>query len=471
MPTYRESWPVALLLLGLLVAVITPAFAQDAPSPAAAWPMESVKLKDGRTLQGLIQSQREGEIEFIEIVRPPGKPMFGVLHPLARQEVESITELPKPQRAALARRFQQFRHRAVVEAGRMESLSLASTQRDGQRWITYDGPWFSLESSADETTTRRCIVRIEQTFRAYRLILPPSLSAERGLRVRLYGSMDDYRTHLRKLGLEIANPAYFSSGQNEIAAGSDLSSYAAELAKATAHSEATRQEYQQLDRQLPDELRRLGEELQLAGFSQAEIKSELQARRAAWTNELRKLQQKLAEIQRRNEAKFSQVTEEMFRRLSHEAFHAYVENYVFSREQAELPRWLNEGLAQIFESGQLEADVLRVDAPSRGLLERLQADIHSKEPLEIRSLLSADARQFVKLHGSEATDRNYLYAWGLAWYLTFEYDLLREDRLATYVAGAAKGDGVKAFEQFVGKPVHKFEEEWRAAMLRLKPPR
>ena len=49
----------------------------------------------------------------------------------------------------------------------------------------------------------------------------------------------------------------------------------------------------------------------------------------------------------------------MFRRLAHEAFHAYLETYVYPRQAYDVPRWLNEGLAQTFEAGLLEdADVL-----------------------------------------------------------------------------------------------------------------
>ena len=86
----------------------------------------------------------------------------------------------------------------------VESLAILEVTREGQTWRTYDGAWFSLESTADDATTRRCISRIEQTFRAYRLLLPPKITKRGNLRVRLHGSMDDYRTYLRTLGLDIA---------------------------------------------------------------------------------------------------------------------------------------------------------------------------------------------------------------------------------------------------------------------------
>jgi hypothetical protein len=432
----------------------------------ADWPMDTLRLKDGRVLKGLLQSKRDGEVEFIEIVRPRGRPMYGVLYPIAPGEMQELISISDEDRRILSERFAEFRHRAVVEAGRLEALPLETVERERQAWYVYQGPWFTLDSTADEVTTRRCIVRIEQTFRAYRLILPPRTAERRNLRIVLHGSMDDYRTHLRTLGLDIANPAYFSVAHNEIVAGSDLSQYAGELARASAQSEATRREYLELDRSLAAKLKELSDEMQRRGFTKDEIKAELQARRNAWSSKLQKMEQKLAEIRRRNDARFAQVTQDMFRRLGHEAFHAYVENYVFPHDQGALPRWLNEGLAQIFEFGQLEADSLRVDAPDRSMVARLQSDLRGERPLSLRRLLAADGREFVKTHGTESTNRYYLYAWGLAWYLVFEFDLLQNQSLDAYAM--ASGDPVKQFEQLVGQSLEEFEPRWREAMLRLK---
>ena len=471
----RWSWSHSLAKACLFASAFCLLFALTADSaiaqnnPATAeWPMDTLRLKDGRVLKGLVQSRRDGEVEFIEIVRPRGKPMYGVLYPIAPGEVQELVSISDEDRRTLSERFAEFRHRAVVEAGRLEALPLETVERERQTWYVYQGPWFTLDSTADEATTRRCIVRIEQTFRAYRLILPPRTSERRNLRIVLHGSMDDYRTHLRTLGLDIANPAYFSVTHNEIVAGSDLSQYAGELAKASAQSEATRREYLDLDQGLGDKLKQLSDEMQRRGFTKDEIKSELQARRNAWSSKLQKMEQKLAEIRRRNDARFAQVTQDMFRRLGHEAFHAYVENYVFPHDQGDLPRWLNEGLAQIFEFGQLEADSLRIDAPDKSLVARLQRDLRGERPLALRRLLAADGRQFVKTHGTESTSRHYLYAWGLAWYLVFEFDLLRNQTLETYANGSAGGDAVKQFEQLVGQSLEEFEPRWREAMLRLK---
>ena len=305
-----------------------PVYAGDDPRASGAapstndWKLETLKLKDGRALRGVLQAQNEELIEFIEIVRPQGKPMFAVLYPIPRKQVESLDLLPVKEHQQLVARFEQFRQRAMIEAGRMQDLSILEESRDGRTVRIYHGPWFTLTSTADEETTRRCIVRIEQTFRAYRLLLPPKVNERRDLQVLLWGSMDEYRGYLQSQRLEIANPAYYSITNNQIVAGSEPTPYSQELAKARGQNERARAEYALLGEDLPKRLQLLTEEMKRKGFSRAEIKDELQARRAAWAGELKELEARIAGIDRRNEAHFAQVTAEMFRRLSHEAFHA-----------------------------------------------------------------------------------------------------------------------------------------------------
>ena len=69
----------------------------------------------------------------------------------------------------------------------------------------------------------------------------------------------------------------------------------------------------------------------------------------------------------------------MFVRLFHEAFHAYLENYVYPQTDHDVPRWLNEGLAQVFEGGQLESGSLRLDAPDTARLKLLQEDFAARK--------------------------------------------------------------------------------------------
>jgi hypothetical protein len=161
----------------------------------------------------------------------------------------------------------------------------------------------------------------------------------------------------------------------------------------------------------------------------------------------------------------------MFTRLFHEAFHAYLENYVYPRQEYDVPRWLNEGLAQVFEGGQLELETLRVDVPNGPALKALQEDLRGSAPLPLADLLAADANTFLKTHrGASATaSRLYCYSWGLAYYLTFEQTLLATPAFELYIRpAAAELDPVERFEQLIGMPLAEFEPKWRQAMLTLK---
>jgi hypothetical protein len=81
-------------------------------------------------------------------------------------------------------------------------------------------------------------------------------------------------------------------------------------------------------------------------------------------------------------------------------------------------------------------------------------------------VLTAREQQFLGPHAGGAPQRHYLYAWGLAWYLTFHENLLVSARLSEYVAGDARqADAVARFEQLTGRPLAEFEQAWRTAML------
>ena len=67
----------------------------------------------------------------------------------------------------------------------------------------------------------------------------------------------------------------------------------------------------------------------------------------------------------------------------------------------DVPRWLNEGLAQTFEAGLLEADTLRIDTPNLVALASLQSDLRGPQPLELTDLLNAGSETFLAAHAGD----------------------------------------------------------------------
>ena len=176
--------------------------------------------------------------------------------------------------------------------------------------------------------------------------------------------------------------------------------------------------------------------------------------------EINDIESDLKQCARNNAQVLDQFRAEVFSRLAHEAFHAYLENYVYPHEKYDVPRWLNEGMAVMFENGQLDSDTLRVDAPNRRPLARLNEDLRGAKPLSLEGLLTAGPDAFLE---DNTSNRHYAHSWGVVYYLTFRRGLLANSALDRYLqpAAAAGQTPVQRFEQFVGIPLDEFERKWR----------
>jgi hypothetical protein len=438
---------------------------QPADDSPGRWQLEVIIRADGSQYRGLVQRETEAEIDFAEIVQPAGKPMYAVIRGIPHNDVRSIERLKKADHEELVERFHRFRHRAVIEAGHLEEVNLSPVHGARAATLRYDGPWFTLTSTTDDERTRQCVVRIEQIFRAYRTLLPPRQVLPQPLAVVLYGSLDDYRSRLRQLDLALDNSAFYSPRERTILAGSELNLFAERLAQVRREHDQTKRTYSRLNAEFAKSMSVLSGELKAAGFSDEEAAAEIRQRKATWNAQMESTLATNRERQRTNEQKFAEVTGEMFARLYHESFHAYLGTFVYPPDRHHVPRWLNEGLAQVFETGQLDGDSLRIDAPDRDRLKQLQADL-AEQPLTLAQLRGAEEHEFLGPHGDSRSQRHYLYAWGLAYHLAFEARLLGTPRLDAYVDPAAEElDPLVRFEKLVGQPLPEFERSWRAAML------
>ncbi len=352
----------------------------------------------------------------------------------------------------------------------MDDLHLLATRRDDKLVWQYQGDWFSLESTADEQMTTQLIVRIEQLFTAYRQILPPRLEPRSQLQILLFGDKREYREFLGGRGLDIQNPAFFAADFDLVAAGSEMNRFVAEKDRIHREHLRLRQEYGRLAAEVPGRLKELSDKLRTAGLANEEVQKVSVAEQRKWKDELATLDARIKAAERRNASRFQEVTGEMFRRLAHESFHAYLEDFVYPRSSTDVPRWLNEGLAQVFEAGQLDGDSLRIDAPDARTLARLKADLTGGQPLPLDEVLSADATQFISTHRDDAAQasRLYLYSWGLAYFLAFEQPLLGTKKLEAYVRADTSGQSaIQRFETLVDMPLVQFEPRWRTVMLGL----
>ena len=193
-------------------------------------------------------------------------------------------------------------------------------------------------------------------------------------------------------------PAFFAADFNLVAAGSDMNRFVAERERVRREHQQLRQEYARLLAETPARVKELNETLRKAGVPSEERQKISVAEQRKWKDEFATLEARIKAAERRNDSRFQEVTGEMFGRLAHESFHAYLENFVYPRSSSDVPRWLNEGLAQTFEAGLLDGDSLRVDAPDARTLARLKSDLSGPNPLPLAELLTADGDQFISTH-------------------------------------------------------------------------
>ncbi len=446
------------------------ATSSDARTLAADLKLERVVLRDGTTYAGLVQAETPETVEFLEVRRLPGRPMYLLLRPLAREDIQTLDRLASEAHADLRNRLEAFRRRTLIQGRAIDDLELTSQPQNGQTIWSHAGQWFTLESTANEQMTRRLGVRLGQIFTAYRQLLPPRRDAQKRVHIRIFGSSASYQAALKQMGLAIANPAVYLADRNLILAGSELDLFDAELARVNRQHAQIRKDLDAQIAEVPTRVKKLGEELEAAGIGTSERLRIILAEQRKWSDHRKTVTNQIAQVERANEIKFNELTQRMFTRLTHEAFHAYLETFVYPNREYDVPRWLNEGLAQVFEAGLLELHSLRIDAPNMTALENLQAELRSRQPLRLNELLGMTSNTFLAAHnGSGRSSQAYYYSWGLAYYLAFERGVFKDPAFEDYIRkNAATEDPVRRFETLVGMPLDEFESKWREAMLALK---
>ncbi len=458
---------LAVFAAGRFAAGESPAALGPADALEAVWPMERIELKDRRSYEGLIDSEDKDLVHMIVVGRPQGKPMYVVVWPIPQRLIvrEKTVRLDAAGRAELRRRIGPLIGRTKIERSREEAVTLGQVQRENRYFHQYRGRWFTLESNADEEITRQIIVRVDQVFTAYRQILPPRAEPQRPLRLLVLRSMAEHRAYLERRGVQVTPPACYFPDDNLIVAGSELAHLAARLAEVGKEHAKHRAELRRLQQRLTEQLAAIAQQLRDSGASPGAIQNASRQLRRRFDEEMKTRRTEIKICDRKNAQAFSEITKAMLGRLYHEAFHAYVENRVFPRAQFDVPAWLDEGLATMLEEGVLESDTLRVDAPNRAALARLKEQLASGSGLQLGQVLAVDERSFAAAGGQPYYD----YAWGLAYYLTFEQRLLGGPELDRFVARASPSSPPAArFERVTGKPLADFERCWREYILELR---
>jgi hypothetical protein len=423
----------------------------DALGQAHGWKFDIVHLRTGRTFQGLRLNETPGTVRF-QCVRhcPSERTKLGPVTTFLRQEIRRTEWLDEKEREALKSRLKALE--PASEKERIAKIKLERVPWRGQPdgGLCYSADHFVLISNAREEIVRRAAVRLEQIYDAYVRFLPPRSPKAARTQILLIASTAEYRQMLRKDVGEILNPAIYEPASNQIICATDLEKLADEL-------ERVHKKY--------EELRSLIKERELA----------LQKLPHPPSETVQKLAQQraiISKIDKENADRFAQATESLFQILYHEAFHAYLAGFVYPPGARGVPRWLNEGLAQIFESAIVEAGVLRVGHADPERLKHGKQALRAHQLVPLAELLRADPAKFLVGHatGRQVADAYYMTSWALAFYLTFGQGKLGTPELDEYVQSLSEGaDPGEAFSKLAGEPVAAFETSFHRYLRALWP--
>jgi hypothetical protein len=450
-----SSLPRTLVALALLIAI--PGFA--APPSTPDWPFDVLKLKNGVSHKGLLLEEGPDGVRFQIVGRAPGRPTVLVKLQFSKAEVAKLEKLTDEDRAVLQAKLKEIDPSPEAEARRIEKLDLKSVEWLGKKDAgrRYDSDYFSLLSDAPEEIVRRAAYRLENVYAAYARFLPPRFSGGTPTVIYIHQTSTGYEKAIPG-GEGFRNPAFFDPSSNRIVCGTDLQKLGDDLARARIEG---RQLLDENAKQEADVIRHYGKLPDLARHLQP----------------LKERRSRIEQLAKNNEAVFERATRQLLQTLYHEAFHAYAGRFVYPAAAkgrtdcpGELPRWFNEGMAQVFETAVFEAGELRIGHADRTRLEKAQDALRDKVFPPLKDLLTAGRDVFVVTHAGKRpdADRAYVATWALASYLMFDRRALGSSALDEFVKTVnAGGDPVAAFEKLVGQPLAEFEKAFHGWLRRL----
>jgi hypothetical protein len=424
--------------------------------------LETVHAKNGKSYQGLVVEETPDEVRLEFVKRKAGRPSVAFFTSIPRAEIKKIDKLSAKEHDELAARLQAIDPIEEIAGQLKPAVFVGADRKDG---LSYASDHFLLISNASDDIVRRAAVRLEQLYAAFNYYLPPEGRPEKPnttTTILLVQSLAEYQAMLKSQGRVVFNPAYYDAGRNEIVAASDLQPLGKQFAELRRGHEAL---LEQLKKQ----------EAELAKLPKGEVQKRAR-------QQLQQSRQEIAQANNQNEELFHKATQQLFRTMAHEAFHAYLANFVFPPNDGEVPRWLNEGLAQIFEEAGLEGGGLRVGQVESARLDKAQAVVRNGELVSLPELLRSSPSQFVVAHGHDrrSADRYYLTSWALSHYLMFEKRVVSTPALKVYLT-ALNGksdpgtgtrirgaDPVEAMAKLAGQTMPELEKSLQQYLLKLQ---
>ncbi|HMO35626.1 MAG TPA: DUF1570 domain-containing protein, partial [Gemmatales bacterium] len=432
-------------MMFLLLLVIAP---QESVKPA----FDQLILQHGARVEGLLLEETPQQVRFQFLLKKPGVRTLVFETTYHRSEIAKIIKATEPGRTYARQLFDKLSTSSKNEEEAVSRIQLhVSPWIEGEKQaLVYRGNYFELLSDAPKPLIQFVAFRLEQMFAAYLGILGKRVEPVKPLRILLFGSITEYRLYQQKKGITLLSPAVYDVRNMEIIMGTDLPAQQKELQTLKKQHALKLSELQQ---QRKSYFRHYGGQLP-----------------AILAKQLEQLQQQLQQVDSENEATYALAQQQFFSVVYHEAFHAYLDNWVFPSEQYSVPRWLNEGLAQLFENAFIEIDELRIGRIEDKRLVSIQDAVRAGRFMSIRELIQAPMQQFLVRHTSDQfeVDRYYQASWALAHYLNWELKLLNSSAMLEYVSRSDEDQPLQRFEKLVGMSIPQCQEQWYQYLLRLR---
>lgn len=430
-----------------------------APAQPATWPMDELTLVNGAKLTGLLLDETRTGTRFRVVRRPVGRPTVTMTCLFPSVEVKSLIKLNDADRKTLRAKLDELDATTTGERKRAEELTLTESAWPGVEKTArrYESESFTLLSSTNEEITRRTAIRLEQIFVAYSRYFPARIAEPKPTTIYLTVDHDDYlQVYATVLKLRnsvdvIQHPAAYDPSSNSVFCGTNLRQLGADLAATRLHH-----------------VQQLAAVTRYEASIQDLYRNSPRAERERHLKTATDERSKVLIADRRNDAVYDEATARLYGKLYHEAFHAYIFNNVYPES---LPRWLNEGLAQIFETAILDGFELRLGHADTTRLNDVQAALKTKSLMSVGELLLSTETQFALSPSQpERSKASYLAAWAVAHHLAFGRRAIGTEAFEVYLQSLKTGTSPRvAFEKLIGKDLAAYEAELQDYLRRLQP--
>jgi hypothetical protein len=156
------------------------------------------------------------------------------------------------------------------------------------------------------------------------------------------------------------------------------------------------------------------------------------------------------------------------RTLAHEAFH----QFAYKATGANMPIWLNEGLAQLFEEAIWTGETFLMNQVPPRRVRQLQSDVRTNRVLSLKLIMGFTPEKWAaNLAGdSAAGSTQYNQAWAMVHYMAYGERGENGAKLVEMLKAIAEGkSGAEAFSASFGNNLENFRAGFERHALDLKP--